>query len=131
MHDEIAYCRLVRKTIRGKVKYYLQLVMKGIPPQKREISEGEVGLDIGISTLAAVSDKEVMIEEFCEGLDMLEKEKRMILRKMDRSRRATNPNKYNSDGTIKKGNKDKWIRSKRYWKRLFELKEICRKLRKT
>ena len=116
MHDEIAYCRLIRKTIRGKVKYYLQLVMKGIPPQKREITEGEVGLDIGISTLAAVSDKEVMIEEFCEGLDMLEKEKRMILRKMDRSRRATNHNKYNDDGTIKKGNKDKWIRSKRYWK---------------
>ena len=58
MHDEIAYCRLIRKTIRGKIKYYLQLVMKGIPPQKREITEGEVGLDIGISTLAAVSDKE-------------------------------------------------------------------------
>ena len=47
---------------------------------------------------------------------------------MDRSRRATNRNKYNADGTIKKGNKDKWIRSKRYWKRLFELREICRKL---
>ena len=60
-----------------------QLVMKGIPPRKREVTEGEVGLDIGISTFAAVSDKEVMIEEFCEGLDMLEKEKRMILRKMD------------------------------------------------
>ncbi|MFS0646663.1 SDR family oxidoreductase, partial [Siminovitchia sp. 179-K 8D1 HS] len=26
----------------------------------------------------------------------------------------------------KKGNKDKWIRSKRYWKTLYELKEICR-----
>ena len=34
MHDEIAYCRLIRKTIRGKVKYYLQLVMKGIPTSK-------------------------------------------------------------------------------------------------
>ena len=103
-------------------------LLKGIPPQKRESTEGKVGLDIGISTLAAVSDKEVMIEEFCEGLDMLEKEKRNIQRKMDRSRRATNHNKYNDDGTIKKGNKDKWIRSKRYWKNLFELKEICRKL---
>ena len=127
MHDEFAYCRLIRKNIRGKVKYYLQLVMKGIPPQKRESTEGKVGLDIGISTLAAVSDKEVMIEEFCEGLDMLEKEKRNIQRKMDRSRRATNHNKYNDDGTIKKGNKDKWIRSKQY---PFELKEICSKTRR-
>ncbi|MDR4950473.1 hypothetical protein [Neobacillus cucumis] len=67
LHDEIAYCRLVRKTIRGKIKYYLQLILKGNPPQKHEPSNGEVGLDIGISTVAAVSNKEVMIEEFCEG----------------------------------------------------------------
>ncbi|MBM7653469.1 transposase [Neobacillus cucumis] len=126
--DEIAYCRLVRKTIRGKINYYLQLILKGIPPQKQEPCDGEVGIDIGFSTVAAVSNKEVMIEEFCESLDMLDKEKRLILRKMDRSRRATNPNKYHENGTIKKGNRDKWIRSKRYWKLLFYLKEICRKI---
>ncbi|MBM7652583.1 transposase [Neobacillus cucumis] len=128
LHDEIAYCRLVRKTIRGKIKYYLQLILKGIPLHKQESCDGEVGIDIGISTVAAVSNKEVIIEEFCEGLDMLEKEKRLILRKMDRSRRATNPNKYHENGTIKKGNRDKWIRSKRYWKLLFNLKEICYKI---
>ena len=102
--------------------------MKGIPPQKQEPVEGEVGIDMGISTVAAVSDTEVKIEEFCEGLDMSENEKWLILRKMDRSRRATNPHKYNKDGTIKKGNKEKWIRSNRYWNLLFELKEICRKI---
>jgi hypothetical protein len=41
MHDEIAYCRLIRKTIRGKEKYYLQLVMKGIPPQKKKLLKVE------------------------------------------------------------------------------------------
>ncbi|MBM7654487.1 transposase [Neobacillus cucumis] len=128
LHDEIAYCRLVRKTIKGKTKYYLQLILKGIPPQKQEPFDGEVGIDIGISTVAAVSNKEVIIEEFCESLDMLEKEKRLILRKMDRSRRATNPNKYHENGTIKKGNRDKWLRSKRYWKLFINLKEICRKI---
>ncbi|MCM3727662.1 transposase [Neobacillus cucumis] len=128
LHDEITYCRLVRKTIRGQVKYYLQLVFKGTPPQKHKTCDGEVGLDIGISTIAAVSDKEVMIEEFCDGLEMMEKEKRRIFRKMDRSRRATNPNRYNENGTTKKGNRDKWIRSKHYWKQLFKLKEICRKI---
>ena len=75
LRDDIAYCRLVRKTIRGKVNYYLQLVLKGTPPQKHDTCDGEVGLDIGISTIAPVSDKEVMIEEFCEGLDLLELEK--------------------------------------------------------
>jgi putative transposase len=83
---------------------------------------------MGISTVAAVSDNEVLIQEFCEGVDMLEKEKRLIIRKMNRSRRETNPNKYNQDGTIKKENKDKWVRSKRYWNLLFELKEMNRKI---
>ncbi len=69
-----------------------------------------------------------MIEEFCEGLDMLEKEKRILMRKMDRSSRATNPNKYYPERTIKQGNKEKWIRSKRYWKLLFQLKEIMHKI---
>ena len=73
-----------------------------------------MGLDIGISTLASVSDKEVMIEEFCEGLDILEKEKQMILRKMDRSRRATNPIKLTMI-EIKKVNKENGYNMKRYW----------------
>ena len=87
-HDDVAYCRLVRKYIRGKIKYYLQLVLKGIPPQKQEPVEGEVGIDMGISTVAVVSDTEVKIEEFCEGLDMPENEKWLILRKMDRSKKS-------------------------------------------
>ncbi|WP_145930271.1 transposase [Siminovitchia fortis] len=128
LHDEIAYCRIVRKIIRGRTKFYLQLVMKGIPPQKRKPVEGKVGLDNGISTVATVSDKSVNVQEFCKGLDELDRERRILLRRMDRSRRATNPNKFNDNGTFKKGNKDKWIRSKRYWKTLYELKEICRKI---
>ncbi|MFS0647011.1 hypothetical protein [Siminovitchia sp. 179-K 8D1 HS] len=36
LHDEIDYCRIVRKIIRGR-RFYLQLVMKGVPPQKRLI----------------------------------------------------------------------------------------------
>jgi hypothetical protein len=128
MHDEIAYCRIVRKTIRGKINYYLQLVLKGIPPQKQEPVEGKVGLDMGISTVAAVSDNEVHIQDFCDGLDILQKEKRLLLRKMNRSQMATNPDKYNPNGTIKIGNKDTWMRSKRYCVLLLELKEMNRKL---
>ena len=32
-------------------------------------------------------------------------------RKMDRSRRSTNPNKYNENGTINTKDKSKWIKS--------------------
>ena len=48
---------------------------------------------------------------------------------MDRSRRATNPNNYNEDGTIKKqGNKKViWNKSNHYKKYQNELKELYRK----
>jgi hypothetical protein len=46
---------------------------------------------------------------------------------MDRSRRATNPNKFNEDGTIKKNNRDNWVYSNRYNKIKLKRKELFRK----
>jgi hypothetical protein len=128
LHHEIAFCRIRRKVVRGKVKFYLQLILKGIPPQKHKTSQGDIGLDIGISTLATVSDDEAQIGEFCEKVVQLDKEKRRIQRKMDRSRRATNPKKFNTDGTIKKNDKNQWKFSKRYKRLRNLLREQERKL---
>jgi len=137
LRDRIKYCRIIRKEIRGNIKYYLQLILEGIPPIKIHNKTGEikhytkdgiVGLDIGISTLAVVSDDKVSLVEFCKGLDNLDKVKRKLQRKMDRSKRKTNPNKFNEDGTYKKGNKDKWTFSNHYKQTRSELKEIQRKI---
>lgn len=46
---------------------------------------------------------------------------------MDRSKRAMNPNKYNDNGTIIKGNKDKWAYSNHYIKTKNIRKELFRK----
>lgn len=136
MRDRIKFVRIIRQPIKGKICYYLQLVMEGFPPQKFDsntgeirnpINEGKVGLDIGTQTLAVSSDKEVKLLELATSIERIEKEKRILMRKLDRFRRATNPNKYNEDGTIKKGNKDKWVRSNNYMKILFQYKEIQRK----
>ena len=117
LQDRVKYCRIIRKEIRGKIKYYLQLVLEGIPPIKihkdtgefkHYTKDGEVGLDIGISTLAIVSNDKVTLLEFCNGLDNFNKVKRKLQRKMDRSRRKTNPNKFNENKTLKKRNKVKW-----------------------
>ena len=48
---------------------------------------------------------------------------------MDRSRRSTNPDKYNDNGTYKNKNNIKWIKSKHYIKTQNELKELYRKQR--
>ena len=137
LQASIKYCRLQRKEIRGKIKYYLQLVLEGFPPAKINkatgeikpcLKQGEVGLDIGISTLAIVADDKVSLLEFCNNLDNLAKVRRKLQRKMARSKRATNPNKFEENGTLKKGNKAKWLFSKRYKKLRSQLKEIQRKI---
>ncbi len=134
LKDEICYCRIKRRFIKGKYKYYLQVVFKGVPPMKinkngevkRHIGNGTVGLDIGTQTIAIVSNVDVKLLELADRVNNIEKEKRRILRYMDRSRRANNPDNFNEDGTIKKG-KLKWVKSNRYVKAQNKLRELYRK----
>lgn len=138
MRDRIAYCRIVRKYIRGRHKYYVQLLLKGHSPPKidkntgelkRELGIGDVGIDIGTQTIAISSATAVNIYELADRVQNVEKAKRRIQRKMDRSRRATNPDNFSEDGTIKNqgAKKVEWAKSKRYIKLQDELREIHRK----
>ena len=131
----VAYCRVLRKIIRGKRKYYFQVVFKGQKPAKRRksdgsfvhvLGQGDVGIDIGVSTIAFTSKDEVHIYELADKAQGLERERLLLQRKMDRSRRATNPDNFNENGTAKKGH-CRWVRSNRYFKTLLKLKEISRK----
>ncbi|MDF2682888.1 MAG: putative transposase [Brevibacillus sp.] len=130
LSGKVKYCRLLRKWVRGKVKYYVQFVIDGFPPQKKKHhrQEGKVGIDIGISTIAVVSDTSVSFQEFCPGLDDKQREKRLLQRKMDRSKRATNPHKFNEDGTAKKKDGTRWMFSKRYQELRVQLREIHRRM---
>ena len=138
MQCDICYNRIVRKYVRNKYKFYVQVIFKGNPPVKVDIATGEVkhcigsgdvGLDIGTRTIAISSQSDVKILELADRIQNIEDQKRRIMRKMDRSRRATNPNNYNEDGTIKKqGNKKvKWNKSNHYIKYQNTLKELYRK----
>lgn len=138
LQSEICYCRIIRRYVRNKNKYYLQIVFKGNPPTKIDVKTGEtkhpigtgdVGLDIGTSTIAISSESDVKILELADKVQNIENEKRRLLRKMDRSRRATNPNNYNENGTVKKqGNKKVvWNKSNHYIEYQKKLKELYRK----
>ncbi|MCQ6277592.1 hypothetical protein JMM81_22320 [Bacillus sp. V3B] len=134
---KIKYSRIVKKAIRGKDAYYVQLIMEGIPPSKRvnstgafrhpKMPHGRVGIDMGTSTVAVASDKEVWIQPLAPKVPQLDKEKRRLLRKLDRSRRSNHSDNFNADGTVKKGIKLTWERSNHYMKTLYQLKEVYRK----
>ena len=135
LRDEIKYCRIVRKFVRGKYKYSLQLILEGIPPIKvnkdgeikNDIGYGDVGIDIGTQTIAYVSNYNCKLYELAPNVQNIENEKRRLLRYMDRSKRSTNLNNFNNDGTIKRGIKLEWNYSNKYIKAKNKLKDLYRK----
>lgn len=119
----VKFVRILRKDGKTKPHWYAQLVLEGKPAIKRDpasgapkhpVGHGVVGIDIGTRTLAYSTDKEVNLLELADRVQNIEQEKRRLQRKMDRSRRAMNPENYNPDGTFKRGVKLTRNKSKRY-----------------
>lgn len=131
----VKYVRILRKPGKTKDRWYTQLVLEGQPTIKRNaitgemvhpVGKGVVGLDIGPQTLAYTSATEANLVELADRVQNIEQVKRRLQRKMDRSRRATNPDNYNADGTIRRGVKLTRNKSKRYQRVQRELANVQR-----
>ena len=122
---------IVPKIIRGKIRFYLQLTFEGIAYGKnRHLGQGEVGIDIGTQTVAVVGDNKLSQHILADKAKLDEKKLARIERKMDRSRRATNPNNFNENGTAKRNTKKRkleWNKSKNYIKLQNQRRELYRK----
>lgn len=135
LQNKVKYCRIKREMIKGKDHYYIQLVLDGIPPIKvtqngeikGQIGTGKVGIDIGTQTIAISSQYESKLLELAPETNKIDKEIKRLQRKMDRSKRATNPNKYNENDTINIKDKTKWNFSNHYIEAKSERKELYRK----
>jgi len=135
--DRTKYVRVIVREIRGEIRYFAQLVQEGFPPDKsswkknRTISADvtkRVGLDQGTSTLAIVCEKTVELHELAHECVVDTKQLRKIERAMDRSKRATNLDNYNENGTVKRGVKLEWNYSKRYLRLKAVRKDVHRKM---
>jgi len=128
----VKYLRLVKRTENSEARWSVQLILAGTPHQKDKntISDNTCGLDIGPATIAAVGEKDALLAQFCDEVIQPWKEIKREQRAQDRSRRATNPDNYNENGTVKKGSR-KWYRSNRYKKRQERIAECQRKLAAT
>ena len=116
LKHKICYCRIKRMPVGQTWHYYLQMVLEGTPPTKQNYLEdsGHIGIDIGTSTIAAVSQDTAILRTLNNGVPDYSKTINRIQRAMDRSRKSTNPGNFNSDGTIKKGIRLRWFMSKNY-----------------
>lgn len=128
LKKQVKNMRVVRKWMKTRYKYYLQITLQGEPVSKgRTIGSGRVGIDIGTQTVAWSSPTEVRLTELASGIQNNHKIICELQRKMDRSRRAMNPQNYNEDGTIRKGIKLRWIKSNKYKKMEGRIRELQRK----
>ena len=102
--EKIKYVQMIRKTIRGKKVYILQIVCQGFPSSKVTKGKGIVGIDPGISTVAFASQKEVALVDLVpKNITQKEKHLKRLDQAIERSRRVNNPECYKENGVIKKG----------------------------
>lgn len=142
LNDEICYTRVVKRIIKGKTRFFAQIVLKGNPPFKLNedgelkypIGKGKCLINIGVKNIevhAGQNKYELALDDYkdVKAEELLSEREKELTAYMERSRRASNPNNYNPDGTIKKqGNKKVyWTYSNRYKVAKAELQEIRRK----
>ena len=107
------YAALKCERIRGKLRVYVQVtVAADALPKKRAdgtprhtYGTGRVGCDNGAQSFAAVSENEVVLENLAErhrgSTKRSQKKERILQRRIDRSIRAANPERFEPDGTPK------------------------------
>ncbi len=128
LRQRIKYARLVQRRASSEhaagadargFRYVVQLALEGVPHRKQQHAVGNdiIGADLGPATIALVPRAgEASLSVFCEELAPNAQAIRRLQRRMDRQRRAANPEHYDERGRIKKQGKNRlrWKTSKSY-----------------
>jgi hypothetical protein len=141
LNSPIKFCRIIRRTIKGRQRWYIQLICEGSPyiKLKNKMGEGVVGVDLNVSAAGIVSDNQASLSEFCSELQKRDQEIKKLQRQNARQLRANNPQNYEPNFKARRGNKtitkkgkvkkgsNKWNKSKRYLKTQARKAEIQRR----
>jgi transposase len=128
LEHRIKYARLLQRKVSSPqaqgadacgFRYSVQLVLEGVSYRKpkHRVGSDTIGADLGPSTIALVPrEGEASLSVFCHELAPDEQEVRRLQRKMDRQRRAANPDNYDSMGRIKKHDSKQRGNGRLVWK---------------
>ena len=122
LDSKTKYVRILWRELKGKRRWYVQLINEGLPYQKTKnyVAGGLIGIDLNISNIAFVGDNKAGLLPFAENVPTYSQEIKLLQRKMERSRRANNHGNHHPDFVARKGRKTiikkgKPIRGKRSW----------------
>ena len=141
LDSKIKYVRILWRELKGKRRWYVQLINEGLPYQKPKnyVADGLIGIDLNVSNIAFVGDNSAGLLPFAEKVPDFSKEIKCYQRKMERSRRANNQDNYHPDFAAKKGRKTitkkgrpikgkrAWNKSQTYFKTAAKKRELERK----
>lgn len=125
--------RVLPRTIRGTQHWYCQVTIKGQPTwdaDRYPPAPGTVGIDFGPSQIGVVFHDADGVHglklPLAAGLQHDYARIRRLQRALDRSRRATNPENYLPNGTVKRGRR-LWVKSQRYLQTQARLTDLWRR----
>ena len=131
MQDRTKYVRIFRRTIRGKDRFWVQLIKEGTPPAKNRVFGDDlqpVGMDVGPSAVAVcrAGTDQALIEALLTGGNGRE-DFRIVQsqKKVSRSLRLTNKNCFDEKGGWLKG--AKVVKSKACLRQLAKVADLKRK----
>ena len=128
LQSPVKFCRIVRRPVGAKNRFYLQLVLEGLAPIKTSIltrlaEPGTIaGIDIGPSNIGWCSETDAGFFKFCADVDSPQRLVKNLQRKLDRQNRANNPDNFDEKGRVKRG--VKWVKSKKQLETQAKLRDM-------
>ena len=103
----IKYVRIVRRALNGRVRFFVQLVCAGRPYQKPQntVGDGVIGIDPGPRTFGFAGADWGAQVDLAAPMGQSRKQQRRLQRRIDRQRRANNPENFLPDGRVRPGPK--------------------------
>lgn len=141
LSSQVKYCRILKRELNGKRRWFVQLVLEGKPFAKPQnsVAEGLIGLDLNISNVAFVGNSNAGLLPFAENIPTMNRGIKALQRQMQRRERVANPDNYEPDfearrgrrtvkkkGKVKKGSR-KWNKSKAYLRTAQKKRELERR----
>ena len=128
LQSRVKFCRLVRRVVGTKNRFYLQLVLEGNAPVKSSILSrlsrpgARAGIDIGPSNIGWCSETDAGFFKFCADVYAPQRLITNLQRKLDRQNLANNPGNFDEKGRAKSG--VKWAKSKNQLETQAKLRDV-------
>lgn len=108
---DIKVMRITRKLVKGNYKYYVQFTVVGAPAisykadgnEKHSVGNSKMGIYIDTTSLTIALADKIIVKDISFGNKEMAEKIADLQRYMETSRRISNAENYNEDGTIKKG----------------------------